>query len=116
MPSEEVQDPLSFACDITDVGSPGKIRSEFYTKIGMVADFLEQDVVNGIQYSSGGFSKSPLNRFDFLAHRGSSRYPTPIPSATDFSSSAFPPRSLCNTTHLPVELRGGQKFILGSLQ
>ena len=53
---------------------------------------------------------------DFLAHRGSSRYPTPIPSATDFSSTAFPPSSLRNTTHLPVELRGGQKFILASSQ
>ena len=53
---------------------------------------------------------------DFLAHRGSSQYPTPIPSATDFSSTVFPPSSLRNTTHLPVELRGGQKFILASSQ
>ena len=53
---------------------------------------------------------------DFLAHRGSSWYPTPIPTATDFSSTAFPPSSLRKTTHLPVELRGGQKFILASAQ
>ena len=52
---------------------------------------------------------------DFLAHRGSSWYPTPIPSATDFSS-VFPPSSFCNTTHLPVELRGWKKFILASSQ
>ena len=50
----------------------------------------------------------------FLAHRGSSWYPTPIPTATDFSSTAFPPSSLRKTTHLPVELRGGQKFILAN--
>ena len=53
---------------------------------------------------------------DFLAHRGSSWYPTPIPTATDFSSTAFPPSSLRKTTHLPVELRGGQKFVLASSQ
>ena len=52
---------------------------------------------------------------DFLAHCGSSRrYPTPIPSAANFSPTAFPPSSLRKTTHLPVELRGGQKFILAS--
>ena len=34
----------------------------------------------------------------------------------DFSSTALPPSFLGKTTHLPVELRGGQKFILASLQ
>ena len=53
---------------------------------------------------------------DFLAHRGSSLYPTPIPTSTDFLSTAFPPSSLRKTTHLPVELRGGQKFIMASSQ
>ena len=53
---------------------------------------------------------------DFLAHHGSSWYPTPIPTATDFSSTAFPPSSLRKTTHLPVELCGGQKLILSSSQ
>ena len=53
---------------------------------------------------------------DFLAHRGSSWYPTPIPTATDFSSNAFPQSSLRKTTHLPIELRGGQKIILVSSQ
>ena len=67
MPSEEVQDPLSFACDITDVGSPGKIRSEFYTKIGMVADFLEQDVINGILCGQGFFCLVILSRWHFAA-------------------------------------------------
>ena len=70
-----------------------------------------------IQYSSGGFSKSPpTGGVDFLAHRGSSWYPTPIPTATDFSSTVFPPSSLRKTTQLLVELRGGQKFILASSQ
>ena len=72
-----------------------------------------------IQYNSGGFSKSPPPRtggVDFLAHRGSSWYPTLIPSATDFSSTAFPPSSLRKTTNLPVQLRGEQKFILASSQ
>ena len=53
---------------------------------------------------------------DFLAHRRSSQYLTPIPPATDFSPTTFPPSSLHKTTHLPVELHGGQKFILASLQ
>ena len=53
---------------------------------------------------------------DFLAHCGSSWYPAPIPTATDFSSTAFLPSSLRKTTHLSVELRGGQKFILASSQ
>ena len=86
-----------------------------------------------VQYSSSGFSKyhptptpSPppphphppdtpgAGGVDFLAHHGSSQYPTPITPATDFSPAAFPPGSLRKTTHLPVELRGGQKFILAS--
>ena len=50
------------------------------------------------------------------SHRRSSWYPTPIPTTTDFSSTALPPSSLRKTTHLPVELRGGQKFILESSQ
>ena len=53
---------------------------------------------------------------DFLAHRGSFWYPTPIPTATDFSPTALPPSSLCKTTHLPEELRGGLKFIMASSQ
>ena len=53
---------------------------------------------------------------DFLAHCGSSWYPTPIPTTTDFSTTAFPPSSLRKTTHLSVELRGGQKFIMASSQ
>ena len=53
---------------------------------------------------------------DFLAHCGSCRYPTPIPIAADFSSTEFPLSSLRNTTHLPVEVCGGQKFILASWQ
>ena len=53
---------------------------------------------------------------DFLAHRGSFWYLTPIPTATDFSSIAFPQSSLSKTTHLPVELCGGQKFIMASSQ
>ena len=52
---------------------------------------------------------------DFLAHRGSSWYPTPIPAVTDFSSTAFPLSSLRKTTHLPIVLRGGQKFYPGEL-
>ena len=51
---------------------------------------------------------------DFLAHRGSSWYPTPIPIATDYSSTALPHGLLRKTIHLPVELRGGQKLILAS--
>ena len=53
---------------------------------------------------------------DFLAQRGSLWYPTPIPTTTDFSSAAFPLSSLRKTIHLPVVLRGGQKFILASSQ
>ena len=58
------------------------------------------------------FSKSPprTSGVDFLAHRGSSWYSTPIPSATDFSPTAFQPNSLCKTTHLPVELYCGQSL------
>ena len=69
-----------------------------------------------VQYSSSVFSKSnppaspQTGRVDFLA----SQYPTPIPSATDFSPTVFPLSSLRKTTHLPVEICGGQKFILAS--
>ena len=78
-------------------------------------------MLSGLQYSSGVFSKSPpppprTGGVDFLAHRGPSWYPTPIPTVTDFPSTAFPPSSLSKTTHLPVELRGGQKFIMASSQ
>ena len=47
---------------------------------------------------------------DFLARRGSSWYPTPIPTATDFSSTVFPPSSLRKTTHLPVAPRWAKVY------
>ena len=49
---------------------------------------------------------------DFLAHRGSYWYPTHFPTTTDFLPTAYPLSSLRKTTHLPVDRRGGQKFIL----
>ena len=33
--------------------SPGKVRSEFYTKVGMIADFLELNAVNYILHFVG---------------------------------------------------------------
>ena len=81
--------------------------------------YLHAKLAPPSQYSTAQvvFQNPPrIGGVDFLAHHGSSWYPTPIPTATDFSSTAFPPSSLCKTTHLPVELRGGQKFILASSQ
>ena len=63
-----------------------------------------------IQYSSSVISKSSLNQWGWFFS------PPQFPPAMDFSPTAFPPSSLRKTTHLPVELRGGQKFILASSQ
>ena len=63
------------------------------------------------------FFKIPPNRWGwFFSPPRIFWYPTPIPTGADFSSTAFPPSSLCKTTHLPVELCGEQKFILASWQ
>ena len=48
MPSEKVESFLSFSCDIADMSSPGKVRSEFQTKVGMTADLLELDAVDSV--------------------------------------------------------------------
>ena len=70
-----------------------------------------------LQYSSGGFSKSPLNRWGWffsppriflIPHSNSHRDRFFVHRV----SAEFPPQ----TTHLPVELRGGQKFIMASSQ
>ena len=46
MPSKKIKNSVSFAGYIADVCFPGKIKGEFHTKVGVVANFLQLDIVD----------------------------------------------------------------------
>ena len=48
MPSKKIQDSFSFAGYIAYVCFPGKIKGEVHTKVRVVANFLELDIIDAL--------------------------------------------------------------------
>ena len=48
MPSNKIKDSFGFAGYIADVCFPGKIKGKFHTKVRVVANFLELDIIDTV--------------------------------------------------------------------
>ena len=48
MPSNKIKDSFGFEGYIADVFFPGKIKGKFHTKVRVVANFLELDIIDTV--------------------------------------------------------------------